>query len=148
MSFAELVLEHLSPDEATSKEDLQAATGLGAEDLRKTLAELEEDGVIRADDDGWQMEIRTPAEEPAEEEPEPEQRRKPGDVRYAASLVLEVSYYPEPREGEAEDAAALREALQMLETAREAIHETFGGLPVAAEVARLDAFSEVRQVYP
>lgn len=52
---------------ATDKDAIQAATGLGPGDLRRALEALEEDGVVRPTEDGWEADMTaTPVREQVE----------------------------------------------------------------------------------
>lgn len=71
-----------------------------------------------------------------------------GDTRYTATIVLEVSFHPELMEGEDTDAGALREAQEFPAVAADAIVESWPGLPVAASLAKIEAFDSPRRVFP
>lgn len=69
-----------------------------------------------------------------------------GDTRYAATYVLEVSYHPELLEGEAEDAAAVREAKDLQDIAADGILDAHPSLMVSVKLAGVEAYDSPRRV--
>ena len=177
--MTDLVVTQLrrSYPEPVSKEALQEQCGMGAGDLRMTLAALEEEGTIAAEGDGYSYveggaaigqrpdeaaaagegdappdALLGEGEAPAAVEPEPESARQPdaktGDTRYQVIIAVEVGFYPELEEGETDDEAAVRESEAIMGAAAAGISEAFPELPVGLRVAALDAFDSPRRVYP
>ena len=68
-------------------------------------------------------------------------------TRYSTTLLIEVSYYPEPTDGENQDAAAVRESMDLAHAAKAGIDGRFPGLPVAAQVLSVRAYDHPRQVF-
>lgn len=166
-------LRRAAPD-SVGKTELQDRTGLGPEDLREALKELEGEGAIEASDAGyaWLEDPPAPAQSPPEGPEEtdagetpagdgsaPERagdapravsvEEPPQDVsRYSAIMALQVDFYPELAEGEEPDEGATREARDLLELARDGISGRYPSLLVNGSLASIEAFDTPRTVYP
>ena len=195
------VVIHGAFPKPVAKHDVQAQTGLGSDDLRAALAELEANGDVVPGDAGYTWGTMAPDPDGAAEgdDPNPDyDPDHPGDdpesdplddepgsapepagdaptglhdlfsaasprpadgsapagppghtrTRYEAVVMLEVAFYAEPRDGESDDAAGAREAVELSDMARAAVAKQFPGLPLTARVVRLDAYDAPRVVFP
>lgn len=130
--------KRVGPEQEVTQSDLQERTGIGGGELRAVIEKLEEDGHVISGERGWtyaegvigQQPLppssddpgETPVDEPegAEELPEGAEVADPqveDGPQYEAMVLVRVRFYPEPREGETTDVAAVREAEEQLRPA-------------------------------
>lgn len=69
-----------------------------------------------------------------------------GETRYSATLAVEVGFYPELLDGEAEDAGAVREGKEFAKIVMADLKTRYPSLPVGVELIRLEAFDNPRQI--
>lgn len=156
--------------ESVGKDDLQERCGIGPVDMRAALVELEEAGQVTDNDEGYRYvdaadgafgpaplsedpdegedadeDVAAAEEQPAAPIPSP---TPASEARYELTLVIQVSYYPEPEGDEGADAAALRESRLLADAAAEGILERYTDLPVAARIAKVEAYDNPRRVFP
>lgn len=159
------LLRRAGPGEEVMKEELLAGTAGDPSALREILADMEEDGEVLTTSGGgyrW-LGVEDRALDAADEreggqEDAPEKASEAPEAgaegpeegatvtRYGVTVLHEVSFYPEVGEGETEDEAAQREARLILAAAGNGILAEYPDLPLTGQVARLDAFDQVRRV--
>lgn len=168
------ILRRAYPD-PVSKTKLEAESGVGTGDLRAALTELAQNGAVSSagDDFVWVdvmdrslsggddtlvgqlaemgdgVESEAVPEEPAGVEVDiPGVDAATGETKYTASIVVEVSFYPELLEGESDDDAAVRESNELVRAAADGVIHMHPTLPVAASLAKVEAFDSPRRVFP
>lgn len=166
MYQSDLVVTELrkAPEQRLTKEGLQRATALGADDLRTGIQQAVDAGLVRETDEGYEYVedgVIAVAQTQADPDPDPEPAAGPDpepeeldetreaaagkDPAYRATYVIDVEYKTdEPGAG---DEAGLADAAAILEQLQGAVLEKYPDLTVRGRVQRVVVFDGVREIF-